>query len=256
MSIGNRSCWLFRRKCKSDSFTLVELLVVIAITSILAALLMPSLRSACVQARTISCANNQKQIGLCLSMYLDDWDGFLPAINRGTGTDPENGNWTILDWIRSLWIYAVAPLTQQPYSPYNQQLASTIFFCGESPLTTGGPFTPSWVMGTYYRYGMNHMWPYSSNTSAGSQTKYNRMIYAKSPSKNMLIGEVYGQVTCYPDTFCYKAPTGAGYGLISHSLRTNFLYLDLHVNSLGFSEVPSGDYYSGAAARRFWYGGK
>ena len=59
-------------------FTLVELLIVIAIIGILVSLLMPSLKKARYKAKLVVCANNMRQIGLTVTTYTTDNDGYYP----------------------------------------------------------------------------------------------------------------------------------------------------------------------------------
>ena len=59
-------------------FTLVELLVVIAIIALLMAILMPALQRVRKQTRTIVCRSNLRQVGLIITMYLQDNDLIMP----------------------------------------------------------------------------------------------------------------------------------------------------------------------------------
>lgn len=74
-----------RHPASRSAFTLIELLVVIAIIAILAAILLPALARAKVQAIKTQCLGNEKQQIAALFMYAGENRDYLP--------DGEYGNW-------------------------------------------------------------------------------------------------------------------------------------------------------------------
>ena len=60
-----------RAGCLYSAFTLIELLVVIAIIALLLAILIPSMKKAQEQVRTVICRTHMKGIGTAILVYLD-----------------------------------------------------------------------------------------------------------------------------------------------------------------------------------------
>ena len=165
----------------SNGFTLIELLVVIAIIAILAAMLLPALGKAKAKAQAIASLNNCKQWGLALTLYVDDYNQFLPMTKIPTGTPgtPGDYNEDTPRWLdltdveyanrqnnttygRDAWFNALPPYihtdplylvaVNSTYNQYNQ--GKNIFYC---PTVSAQPTDPTLNPNTraLFSYGIN-----------------------------------------------------------------------------------------------------
>lgn len=130
-SNGNRKVIMNKNK----GFTLIELLVVIAIIAILAAILFPVFAKVREKARQATCQSNEKQIGLGILQYVQDYDEKFPGGAPGAVQSAEPG----MGWAGAI-------------SPYIK--STGIFKCPDdtgSPVTTGGftAYPISYAMNLY-----------------------------------------------------------------------------------------------------------
>ena len=101
-------------------FTLIELLVVIAIIAILAALLLPTLASAKSQAQKTQCMNNNKQLGLAMTMYSNDNKDYIAYPNWNAPWTFANGQ-PIPGWLYLPVDDAPPNLDAAPYTVFPTQ---------------------------------------------------------------------------------------------------------------------------------------
>lgn len=209
------------RILKSDSrrrkFTLLELLIVISIIAILASILMPALSSVRQKTKSIQCVGNVKQIGLGISMYSNDNNGWLVPYQTASG----------------VWKYWYLILGEGDYIPKNSYASSsigdtgnTIMHCPASKPDEKGGY------GTYY--GINNYFcnTPSSSTIGATFLQIHKVLH---PSLSVICAD--GKGTISPD-WINNTPTYSVYW--RHPGATaNFLFVDGHVQPAFMSRVAN-----------------
>jgi len=190
------------RRIKSG-FTLIELLVVIAIIAILAAILFPVFAKAREKARQIVCLSNEKQLGIGVLQYNQDYDEYNPP---GVNWFFPGGN----GWAGQIY-------------PYVKSTA--VYVCPDEA-----------VQGAQcsYAYNSNVTTPTGATVTAVSLAQYN------SPSKTILLSEVQGNYAA-GTVWSISAPgTAAGADAYVGSGSNGFSPAGLGtlINGLGFYTSP------------------
>lgn len=119
-----------------QAFTLIELLVVIAIIAILAAILFPVFAAAREKARQVTCASNEKQLGLAFLQYTQDNDEHYPyTLGASTGK-----GWSapIYPYVKEPAAYKCPDDPQRPSTGLNHYPVSYA-------MNKNLAFTPNWT---------------------------------------------------------------------------------------------------------------
>ena len=168
------------------NFSLIELLIVIAIIAILASLLMPALNSSRAKARGITCISNQKQCLLAVSMYANDFKGWVPPPGGGsTGICPTEG-WALTltrnDYLPKDLIQEIQ--TTSPYLGNATFRVPSVLTCPMLKVPEGYPqipfhltFSPRWEFDRVWaKQNHNEEWPASSKGGSIPLNRLNRKI--------------------------------------------------------------------------------
>ena len=138
---------------ENHGFTLVEMLVVIGIIGVLAGLVMPVLARARESAKRSKCIGNMRQIGCALTMYADDYDGFIYPSVYNEGWKAPMGRYPP----RSAWPFAIGAYVREPgvfRCPNDSLLPTNMQFDWPGPFD---PRDPSRLRVSYVYVGL-HIW--------------------------------------------------------------------------------------------------
>ncbi len=216
---------------KKYAFTLVELLVVIGIIGILAGMLLPTLAAARKKAQTTTCINNMKQVGTALMMYTGD--------NKNATTE----------MVDSDNIYYPAKLNK--YVGANIWSCSAVeddkyFLYKEDGTAAGTSDTPFFKVNYVMNATHNSETVYFSTGVKITSFKSSTAIFACENNKNNNPNFAATYNTDKNKTFDLFTLTLAGGSAtepdaVHDTNKTNFLYSDNHVSTLG--QVTMRDLY-------------
>jgi len=223
-------------RTSKQGFTLIELLVVIAIIAILAAILFPVFAKVRDKARQTTCASNEKQIGLAIMQYVQDYDENFPMAGYQVGATGYDWTWQVGPYVKvggsqdkngfytgAIWR---CPSSAAPEYQTNQYsvLSNTMAYAASVPMAS-------------VESPADHLLVFeagSNGTSAGWNWIYNQFADEWFWVSNVATDDTVGANFSFAHDKDETTPTWGGGGMFPryrHANHSNMLFTDGHVTA-------------------------
>ena len=241
------------RRTARSRFTMIELLVVIAIIAILAAMLLPALKSARDKAKEITCAGILKQFGFSNSSYVNDYNEWCIPLTHDLGHNAIGQTVNGALWIAHPAIQETFAINDSMFGVYYlppSLICPSSREASETNWAVSGYTVPAGTKSSSTVYGMNFNTTGAAVGLNGTGNQRNYLLTkVLSPSGRILfMDSLYTRINEGTSTYSYwltgletKAYTITYRSAYRHNNGANIAFFDGHVERLSGKEISGND---------------